>query len=87
MKTSGKSSHSGGGIGSISNAGLATVVGEGCRRVLRMPWRGLFMCPFDVAGLGLRYFNINFSDRFGHPRRKPRRTAFNRVDIFGLQRD
>ena len=56
----------------------------GLGHVLLMPWRGLFMCPFAVAGLGLRYFRINFLVKFGHPFRKPFRTAFNSVDNFGL---
>ena len=38
----------------------------GIRLVLRMPLRGRFMCPFAVAGLGLSYLRINFSDKLGH---------------------
>jgi len=59
----------------------------GFGRVLRMPWRGRFMCPFAVAVLGLRYLRINVSDKCGHPLRNPRRTALRRVEILGLQRD
>jgi hypothetical protein len=42
------------------------------------------MWPFAVAGLGLRYLRMSFSDRFGQPLRKLLRTAFNNVKIFGL---
>jgi hypothetical protein len=52
--------------------------------VLLMPWRGRFMCPLAVAGLGLRYFMMSFSVKLGHPLRKPLLVAFNRVDILGL---
>ena len=52
--------------------------------VLLMHWRGRFMCPFAVAGLGLRYLRISFSVMLGHPLRKLRRTALRRVEIFGL---
>ena len=52
--------------------------------VLRMPCRGRFICPFAVAGLGFKYFRIRVSDKLGHPFRKPRRTAFSRVDILGF---
>jgi hypothetical protein len=55
--------------------------------VLRMPWRSRFRCPFAIAGLGLRYFKINFLDMFGHPFRKPFLIALSKVDSFGLQRD
>jgi hypothetical protein len=54
---------------------------------LFIPWRGLFICPFAVAGLGFKYFRINFALIFGHPLRNPFRTAFNIVDIFGLHKD
>jgi hypothetical protein len=52
--------------------------------VLLMPYRGRFIHPFAVAGLGLRYFRIIVSKIYGHPLRKPRRVAFNSLDIFGL---
>jgi hypothetical protein len=52
--------------------------------VLRIPRRGRFICPFAVAGLGLRYLRISFSLIWGHPLRNPCRVAFNSVDIFGL---
>jgi hypothetical protein len=32
--------------------------------VLRMPCLGHFICPFAVAGLGFKYFRINFSLMF-----------------------
>ena len=55
--------------------------------VLRMLCRGCFMCPFAVAGLGLIYFSISFSEMFGHPLKKPFCVALRSVDIFGLHRD
>ncbi len=59
-----------------------------CRGVvLLIPWRGRFICPFAVAGLGFKYFRINFTLTFGHPSRNPFRTAFNIVEIFGLHND
>jgi hypothetical protein len=54
------------------------------RWVLLIPSCGLFMCPFAVAGLGLRYLRISFSFKYGHPLRKPFCTACDNVDIFGL---
>ncbi len=54
--------------------------------VLCMPWCGRFMCPFAVAGLGLRYFVTPFAVRLGHPLRYPRGIAFGSVEMRGLQR-
>ncbi len=62
----------------------------GCVRlgvVLLILWRGRFICPFAVAGLGFKYFRINFSLIFGHPFRNPFRTAFDNVEICGLHND
>jgi hypothetical protein len=56
-------------------------------RVLRMPYRGRFMCPLAVAVLRLRYLRINFTDMLGHPLRNPQRTAFRRDYTLGLHRD
>ena len=55
--------------------------------VLFIPWRGRFIRPFTVAGLGFKYFRINFTLTFGHPSRNPFLTAFNIVEIFGLHND
>ena len=52
--------------------------------MLLMPYRGRFMHPFAVAGLGFRYFNIISSEMYGHPLRKPRRVALRSLDILGL---
>ena len=52
-----------------------------------MPWQGRFICPFAVAGLGFKYFRINFTLTFGHPSRNPFRTALSIVEIFGLHND
>ena len=73
-----------------TGGGWGTAIGVGVLRlgvVLRMPWRGRFICPLAVAGLGLRYLSINFSLRLGHPTRNPFRTAFNNVEILGLHKD
>ena len=55
--------------------------------VLCMPCLGCFICPFAVAGLGFKYFRINFLLMFGHPFRNPLQTAFKSVNIFGLHKD
>jgi len=55
--------------------------------VLFIPWRGRFICPFAVAGLGFKYFRINFTLTFGHPSRNPFWMAFNIDEIFGLHND
>ena len=52
-----------------------------------MPWRGRFICPFAVAGLGLRYLRMSFSVMLGHPFRNPRRTALSSVEILGFPND
>ncbi len=53
-------------------------------QVLLMPFFGRFMCPLAVAGLGFKYFVTNFSERLGHPFKKPFRMAFRRDKILGL---
>ncbi len=45
------------------------------------------MCPFAIARLGFKYLRINFLLMPGHPFKKPRLVAFNRVEIFGLHKD
>jgi hypothetical protein len=55
--------------------------------VLLILCQGRFMCPFAVAGLGFKYLRINFLLMPGHPFKKPRLVAFNRVEIFGLHKD
>ena len=40
-----------------------------------------------MAGLGLRYLRINFSDMLGQPWKNPWRVAFRSVDISGLHND
>ena len=52
-----------------------------------IPWRGRFICPLAVAGLGFKYLSINFTLTFGHPSRNPFRTALSIVEIFGLHKD
>jgi hypothetical protein len=48
-----------------------------------MQWRGRFICPLAVAGLGSSYFTMSFLVKLGHPLL----VAFNRVDILGLHKD
>ncbi len=55
--------------------------------VLCMPWRGRYMCPFAVAGHGLRYLRMSFSNMFRHPLRNPLHTTFNSVESFWLDSD
>ena len=69
--------------GGISCCGIDLVLGV----VLWIPWRGRFMCPFAVAGLGFRYLRISFSEMLGHPFRKPFRVAFRSWDILELHTD
>ncbi len=54
--------------------------------VLRMHFRGCFMWPFDVAGLGRRYLATTFLDRCEAPRRKPRQMAASNKLLGGLHR-
>ena len=74
------------------NTGCSGTTMSGCVAfclgvVLLFPWRGRFICPFAVAGLGFKYLRINFTLTFGHPSRNPFRTAFSIVEIFGLHND
>jgi hypothetical protein len=81
-KSSGRGNHSGG--GTMGNVGETDAV---LGRVLCISCRGRFMWPFAVAGLGLRYFSMSFSERLGHLLRNPFRTALNNVEILGLHND
>ena len=54
----------GAGDGAVADVGLILGV------VLHRPLRGCFICPFDVAGLGIRYFCTVFAVRCGAPFRK-----------------
>ncbi len=47
--------------------------------VLLIPCHALFMCSLAVAGLGFRCFRITFSNKFGHPLRKPLHIAFRSI--------
>ena len=62
-------------------------VGLRCLAALLSVVVGRLICPFAVAGLGFKYFRINFTLTFGHPSRNLFRTAFNIVEIFGLHND
>ena len=50
------------------------------------PLRGCFMWPFDVVGLGIRYFWTDLALRCGALQRKPALMALIREVIGGLQR-
>ena len=69
--------------GCVSCCGIALFFGV----VLRIPWRGRFMCPLAVAGLGFKYLRMSFSEMLGHPFRKPFRVALRSLDILGLHSD
>ena len=69
--------------GGISCCGVDLVFGV----VLRIPWRGRFMWPFAVAGIGFRYLRISFSEMLGHPFRNPVCVAVGSLDILGLHSD
>jgi hypothetical protein len=77
----------GGNTGGMTGTGITMGAVGVLVRVLCMLCHGCFMCPFAVAGLGLRYLRMSFSVMLGQSFRKPLRTAFSRVEIFGLQSD
>ncbi len=54
--------------------------------MLRRPLRGCFMWPFDVAGLGIRYLQMDLALRCGAPRRKPVLMALSRDVMGGLHK-
>ena len=70
----------GAGDGAVAAVGLILGV------VLRRPLRGCFICPFDMAGLGIRYLHTVFAVRCGAPFRKPALIALNNNDIGGLHK-
>ncbi len=88
--------HIGGGTMGICNGG-GNGDGASCRpacgsvmsfgQVLLILCLGHFICQFAIAGLGLRYLRINYSERLGHPLRNPLQTAFRRVEILGLHNE
>ena len=55
--------------------------------VLWIPWRGRFMCPLALAGLGFKYLRISYWEMLGHPFRKPFCVALRSLDILGLHSD
>ena len=55
--------------------------------VLQMLCLGLFTWPLVVAGLGLRYLRIIFSDMLGQQWTNPWCVAFRSLDILGLHND
>ena len=52
--------------------------------VLRIPFRGLFICPFAVAGLATRYLRTVIASKCGAPSRKPALIALSIDAIGGL---
>ena len=54
-------------------------------RVLRMPVRGRFIRPFDVAGLGAKYFRIKSAFMNGIPSNWPLLIALINVCAGGLK--
>ena len=70
----------GAGDGVVAGVGLILSV------VLLRPLRGRFICPFNVAGLGIRYFCTVFAVRCGAPFRKPALIALSNEDIGGLHK-
>ena len=66
--------------------GLVMVFWLGFGIVLLMPMRGLFILPFDVAGLGMRYFWTVATVRCGAPCRKPALIVFIQDKIGRLHR-
>ena len=70
----------GAGVGAV--AGVCLILGV----VLRRPLWGCFICPFDVAGIGIRYFCTVFAVRCGAPFRKPVLIALSNKDIGGLHK-
>ena len=75
-------------MGHGTSAGNGAVAGVGLifGVVLRRLLRGCFICPFKVAGLGIRYFCDVFAVRCGAPFRKPALIALSNKDIGGLHR-
>jgi len=54
--------------------------------VLRIPLRGLFICPLAVAGLDMRYFCTVIASKCGAPSRKSALIALSIDAIGGLQK-
>jgi hypothetical protein len=69
-------------LGAQGRRGREGHVGLGV--LLRRPLRGHFMWPFNVVGLGIRYFWTDLALRCGVPRRKPALMALIREVIGGL---
>ena len=68
---------------------VGTVVGEGAIvfvPVLRMPVRGHFIWPLEVAGLGARYFRTRSAFIIGNPCSWLLLMALMSVDIGGLKK-
>ena len=72
----------GNGAGDGAVAGVGLILGVVLRRTI---W-GCFICPFDVAGIGISYFRTVFAVRCGAPFRKPALVALSNKDISGLHK-
>jgi hypothetical protein len=55
-------------------------------QVLRIPLRGCFICPFDVAGLAKRFCCTECASRCGAPLRNPALIALMRDAMGGLHK-
>ena len=69
----------GNGAGDSAVAGVGLILGV----VLHRPLRGCLICPFNVAGLGIRYFCTVFAVGCGALFRKPALIALSNKDIGG----
>ncbi len=71
-------------LGAQGGRGREGPVGLGV--VLHRPLHGSFIWPFDVSGLGIKYFRMDLALRCGAPRRKPALMALSREVIGRLHR-
>jgi hypothetical protein len=72
-------------VGIVGDSGLALSGGIGSTLVLRMPVRGHFIRPLDVAGLGVEYLRIKSGFIKGTPNRWPLLIALINVCNGGLK--
>ena len=68
------------------DVGFALSCGGGLHRVLRMPMRGRFIRPLDVAGLGAKYLRIKSGFINGTPNNWPLLIALINVCTGGLKK-
>ena len=68
------------GDGAVAGVGLILGV------ALLRPLRGCFIRPFDMAGIGIRYFCTGFAVRCGEPFRKPALIPLSNDNIGGFHK-